>query len=65
MISLLENIYGASIAVLLICAFIFYKYLKGIKRERKLTPFEFTMFLITQFAVFLWLASFLLLNYGV
>ncbi|ASK64478.1 hypothetical protein CFK37_19015 [Virgibacillus phasianinus] len=64
-INLLENVYEMSIAVLLLCSFLFYRHLKKTKRERKLSVFEHAMYLITQIAVFLWLASFLLLTYGV
>ncbi|WP_309228358.1 hypothetical protein [Virgibacillus saliphilus] len=56
--------YGISIAVLLLCSFIFSRYLKKTKRQRKLTSFEFMMYIITQCAIFLWLASFLILRYG-
>ncbi|MDC3414749.1 hypothetical protein [Terrihalobacillus insolitus] len=64
MINLLENIYGLSIAILLLCSFFYVRQLKKTKRERKLTAFEFTMYVITQIVIFLWLGSFLLLRYG-
>lgn len=38
--------------------------LKKIKRERKLTTFEFTMYVIIRIAIFFWLTSFILLEYG-
>ncbi|MFA9557616.1 hypothetical protein ACERII_09950 [Evansella sp. AB-rgal1] len=65
MINLLENIYEISIAVLLLCSFIFVRQLRKTKRKRKLTTFEYTMYLITQIAIFLWIGSFLLLTFGV
>ncbi|MGG0300010.1 hypothetical protein ABEY59_20105 [Bacillus albus] len=63
-VSLLENIYKISIAVLLLCSFFSVRLLKKIKRERKLTTFEFTMYVIIRIAIFFWLTSFVLLEYG-
>lgn len=63
-VSLLENIYKISIAVLLLCSFFSVRLLKKIKRERKLTTFEFTMYVIIRIAILFWLSSFLLLEYG-
>ncbi|WP_223261339.1 hypothetical protein [Bacillus wiedmannii] len=61
---MLENIYKISIAVLLLCSFFSVKLLKKIKRERKLTTFEFTMYVIIRIAILFWLTSFILLEYG-
>ncbi|MGE6590099.1 hypothetical protein ACQKFU_10845 [Bacillus mycoides] len=63
-ISLLENVYKISIAILLLCSFFSVRLLRKIKRERKLTPFEFTMYVIIRIAIFFWLTSFILLEYG-
>ena len=63
-VSLLENIYKISIAVLLLCSFFSVRLLKKIKRERKLTTFEFTMYVIIRIAILFWLTSFILLEYG-
>ncbi|KAA0764199.1 hypothetical protein [Bacillus sp. SH5-2] len=63
-ISLIENVYKISIAVLLLCSFFSVRLLKNIKRERKLSSFEFTMYVIIRIAIFFWLASFILLEYG-
>lgn len=63
-VSLLENIYKISIAVLLLCSFFSVRLLKKIKRERKLTTFEFTMYVIIRMAILFWLTSFILLEYG-
>jgi len=63
-VSFLENIYKISIAVLLLCSFFSVKLLKKIKRERKLTTFEFTMYVIIRIAILFWLTSFILLEYG-
>ena len=51
-VSLLENIYKMSIAVLLFMFSFSVRFLK-IKRERKLTTFEFTMYVIIRIAIFL------------
>lgn len=63
-VSLLENIYKMSIAVLLLCSVFSVRFLRKIKRERKLTPFEFTMYVIIRIAIFFWLASFILLEFN-
>lgn len=63
-ISLLENVYKISIAILLLCSFFSVRILRKIKRERKLTPFEFTMYVIIRIAILFWLTSFILLEYG-
>ena len=51
-VSLLENIYKMSIAVLLLCSVFSVRFLRKIKRERNLTPFEFTMYVIIRIAIF-------------
>ncbi|PFX74434.1 hypothetical protein [Bacillus toyonensis] len=57
---LVENLYQLSIALLLLCSFCFYRYLKKMKRERKLTGFEITMYIMTQLAYFIWATTTLL-----
>ncbi|EOO27843.1 hypothetical protein ICM_01804 [Bacillus cereus BAG1X2-3] len=54
---LVENLYQMSIVLLILCSFCFYRYLKKIKRERKLTGFEITMYIVTQLAYFIWAAT--------
>ncbi|MFF3099557.1 hypothetical protein [Viridibacillus arvi] len=63
-VKLLENIYEISIAVLLLCSIFSVRLLKKKKRERKLSSCEFAMYIIIRIAIFLWLASFLLIEYG-
>ncbi|MGE7770957.1 hypothetical protein ACQKMK_10510 [Viridibacillus arvi] len=63
-VRLLENIYEISIAILVLCSIFSVRLLKKIKRERKLSSFEFAMYIIIRIAIFLWLASFLLIEYG-
>ncbi|HDR6317955.1 TPA: hypothetical protein QCU53_006733 [Bacillus thuringiensis] len=63
-VSLLENIYKISIAVLLLCSFFSVRLLKKIKRERKLTTFEFTIYVIIRIAILFWLTSFILLEFN-
>lgn len=63
-ISLLENVYEISIAILLLCSVFSVRLLRNIKRERKLSPFEFTMYIIIRIAILFWLTSFILLEYG-
>ncbi|WP_407656615.1 hypothetical protein [Lentibacillus cibarius] len=61
LVSLLENIHEASVLLLLLCSFFYYRHLKKLKRERKLSSFEITMFILTQLAYLLWAGSYLLL----
>ncbi len=61
MIQLLESIHDASILLLLICAFFYYRHLKKAKRQRKLSTLENFMFFITPFAYLLWAGSYLLM----
>ncbi|MBZ6024137.1 hypothetical protein ACQVWA_09435 [Bacillus cereus] len=63
-INLLENIYKMSIAILLLCSFYSVRLFKKIKRERNLTPFEFTMYVIIRIVILFWLASFILLEFN-
>lgn len=63
-VSLLENIYKISIAVLLLCSFFSVRLLKKLKRERTLTTFEFTMYVIIRIAILFWLTSFILLEFN-
>ncbi|GAB6711910.1 hypothetical protein [Bacillus cereus] len=63
-VSLLENVYKISIAVLLLCSLYSVRLFKKIKRERNLTPFEFTMYVIIRIAILFWLASFILLEFN-
>ncbi|KFM98765.1 hypothetical protein D0U04_23630 [Bacillus clarus] len=53
-VRIIEDLHQMSILLMLLCSFCFYRYLKNIKRERKLTAFEFTMYIITPFATFIW-----------
>ena len=61
LVSLLENIFQVSAIILLLCSFYYYRHFKKIKRERKLTLFEFSLYIITQVAFFLCAGSYLLL----
>ncbi|MEK3953881.1 hypothetical protein SAMN05421670_0100 [Psychrobacillus psychrotolerans] len=61
MVSLLENIFQISAIILLLCSLYYYRHFKKTKRERKLTSLEFSMFLLTEVAIFLCAGSYLLL----
>jgi len=61
MVDVLENIFQVSGVVLLLCAFYYYFHFKKIKKERKLTPVEFTVYVVTQIALILLASSYLLL----
>lgn len=60
LIDLVENIYQLSGAVLILCAIYYYFHFKRIKKERKLTKVELSIYLITQIAFILFAASSLL-----
>lgn len=61
MLRLLENVQEASVLLLLICAFFYYRHLKKTKRERKLSMLEQSMLLLTPLAYLLWAGSYLLM----
>ena len=61
LVSLLENIFQVSAIILLLCSFYYYRHFKKIKRERKLTAFELSVYIITRIALFLCAGSYLLL----
>jgi len=61
MTGLLEIIFQVSGIALLVCAIYYYFHFKKIKRERKLTPVELTVHIVTQIAFFLLAGSYLLL----
>ncbi len=57
LVGLLENISQLSGAVLLFCAIYYYFHFKKIKKERKLTSVELTVYILTQLGIFLWAGS--------
>ncbi|NBJ68935.1 hypothetical protein D1839_05540 [Roseburia sp. 1XD42-34] len=60
-INILNNINDLSILLLLLSSFFYYIQLRQIKRERKLTTFETSMYILTQVAYLLWAGSYLLM----
>jgi len=60
-LDLLDTLYQISGLVLLICAIYYYFHFLKTKRERKLTPVELSVYIITQIAIPLWAISSLLL----
>nr|WP_084786630.1 hypothetical protein [Bacillus tuaregi] len=61
MVNLLENIFQVTAILLLLCSIYYYRHFKKMKRERKLTKSERTIYIITQVAIFLCAGSYLLL----
>ncbi|OOR04820.1 hypothetical protein BW897_31800 [Bacillus cereus] len=61
LVNLLENTFQLSAIILLLCSFYYYRHFKKIKRERILTSFEFSIYIITRVAFFLCAGSYLLL----
>lgn len=60
MLTLLQNIYDGAILAMVLCTFLFYRQLKKQKRERKLTRFEWVMYIVAHLAILFWAASVLL-----
>ncbi|RKQ30012.1 hypothetical protein [Oceanobacillus halophilus] len=61
MIGFIEIIFQVSGVVLFLCAIYYYLHFKKIKRERKLTTVELSVYVVTQIAFFLLGSSYLLL----
>jgi len=61
LIDLLDNIYQISGIVLVICAVYYYFHFRKIKKERKLTLVELSVYVVTQVAFLLWAGIGLLL----
>ncbi|MBJ8052282.1 hypothetical protein JDS87_09675 [Bacillus cereus] len=53
-VRIIDDLQQLSLLLMFLSTLIFYRYLKKIKRERKLTFFEWTMYFVTQFATFIW-----------
>jgi len=63
-ITILENINKTAELLLVLSTFCFYMYLRRIKLERKLTGFEFSMYIVSQLAYILWGFSFIFKIWG-
>jgi hypothetical protein len=68
LVSILETLFQVSAIILLLCSFYYFRHFKKIKRERKLTFPERSIYIITQVAIYLCAGSYLLLfldrNFG-
>ncbi|PGZ55924.1 hypothetical protein A6E27_19165 [Bacillus cereus] len=53
-VRIVDDLQQLSLLLMFLSTFIFYRYLKKVKRERKLTGFEWTMYFVTQFATLIW-----------
>ncbi len=53
-VRLVDDLQQLSLLLMFLSTFIFYRYLKKVRRERKLTGFEWTMYFVTQFATVIW-----------
>jgi len=51
---IVDDLQQLSLLLMFFSTFIFYRYLKKVRRERKLTGFEWTMYFVTQFATLIW-----------
>lgn len=62
--TILDHINKASELLLVLSAFCFYIYLWRLKTKRKLTAFEYIMFIVAQLAYLLWGLSFIAKTWG-
>ncbi|MGH0594422.1 hypothetical protein [Bacillus pretiosus] len=53
-VRIVDDLQKLSLLLMFLSTFIFYRYLKKVRRERKLTGFEWTMYFVTQFATVIW-----------
>jgi len=53
-VRIVDDLQQLSLLLMFLSTFIFYRYLKRVRRERKLTGFEWTMYFVTQFATLIW-----------
>ena len=61
LVSVLENMFQISGAILLLCGIYYYRHFKKMKRERKLTKGEATIYIVTRIAIFCCGFSYILL----
>ena len=61
LVSVLENMFQISGAILLLCGIYYYRHFKKMRRERKLTKSEATIYIITKIAMFCYGVSYFLL----
>lgn len=62
MLHFVHNMYELSIGILLLCSILFVIHMKKMKNERKLSFIESALLMLSQFAILLWLAAFILLR---
>ncbi|GAB6435558.1 MULTISPECIES: hypothetical protein [Bacillus] len=59
-VRIVDDLQQLSLLLMFFSTFIFYRYLKKVKRDRKLTGFEWTMYFVTQFATLVWAITYLI-----
>ncbi|KAB2451764.1 MULTISPECIES: hypothetical protein [Bacillus] len=57
-VRIVDDLQQLSLLLMFLSTLIFYRYLKKVRRERKLTGFEWTMYFVTQFATFIWAVTY-------
>lgn len=57
-VRIVDDLQQLSLLLMFFSTFIFYRYLKKVRRERKLTGFEWTMYFVTQFATLTWAVTY-------
>ncbi|MED2793276.1 hypothetical protein P4256_16315 [Bacillus wiedmannii] len=53
-VRIVDDLQQLSLLLMFLSTCIFYRYLKKVKRDRKLTGFEWTMYFVTQCATLIW-----------
>ncbi|WP_144488271.1 hypothetical protein [Bacillus sp. ABP14] len=53
-VRIVDDLQQLSLLLMFLSTFIFYRYLKKVRRERNLTGFEWTMYFVTQIATLIW-----------
>ncbi|PFV70450.1 hypothetical protein COL05_28290 [Bacillus sp. AFS059628] len=63
-VRIVDDLQQLSLLLMFLSTFIFYRYLKRVRRERKLTGFEWTMYFATQFATLIWAFTYFIKHLG-
>lgn len=61
MVSFLENTFQISAIILFLCAIYYYSHFKKMKKKRTLTAFEFSIYMLTKIALYVFAVSYMLL----
>ncbi|HGH7177260.1 TPA: hypothetical protein ACJMKJ_004898 [Bacillus wiedmannii] len=57
-VRIVDDLQQLSLLLMFLSTCIFYRYLKKVRRERKLTGFEWIMYFVTPFATLIWAVTY-------